>query len=71
MKPESVLSPQPSQRRPGRPATGVGTPIQVRMQPDDLAALDRWIGDHAGRKPSRPQAIRALVSAALAGLGRR
>ena len=32
--------------RRGPPPTGKGTLIGVRVQPDDLAALDAWIADH-------------------------
>jgi len=48
----------------GRPATGRGTGVLVRLQPDQLAKLDAWIA--AQPKPvSRPEAIRAMVAAAL------
>ena len=41
----------------GRPRTGVGTLIGVRMPPDELALLDRFIAE---QKPdmSRPEALR-------------
>jgi len=48
----------------GRPKTGQGIPILVRLQPDQLAALDAWISSFP--KPvSRPQAIRAILAAGL------
>jgi hypothetical protein len=44
----------------GRPATGKGTGVLVRLQPDQLAALDAFIAAQA--KPlSRPEAIRKLM----------
>ena len=48
----------------GRPPTGVGTPIQVRLQPSDLAALDRVIAETAADEAtfSRPAAIRHILS---------
>ncbi|MGQ2941565.1 MAG: hypothetical protein ACT6Q7_14075 [Blastomonas fulva] len=46
-------------KRKGRPATGKGTPISVRLQPDQLAALDAWI-EAQGGGISRPKAIRLL-----------
>jgi len=49
---------QPKKR--GRPAIGAGTPIQVRLQPEQLAALDAWIMRQDGRRLSRPEAIRIL-----------
>jgi hypothetical protein len=48
----------------GRPAIGKGEPIQVRLQPDQLAALDTWIADQPDQ-PSRPEAVRRLLAIAL------
>jgi hypothetical protein len=48
----------------GRPATGQGTLIGVRLQPSQLAILDRWIAKQDARM-TRPKAIRALVAAGL------
>lgn len=44
----------------GRPATGKGTLIGVRLQPEQLQRLDDWIEDDGGRF-SRPEAIRKLL----------
>ncbi len=44
----------------GRPATGVGTQIQIRLQPPELAALDAHRGDQ-----TRPAAIRAILKEKL------
>lgn len=52
-------------KRRGRPATGLGTSINVRLQPDQLAALDRWIDGQDEPRPTRPEAIRQLVEVAL------
>jgi hypothetical protein len=49
----------------GRPiTTGTGQMIGVRLQHDQLAALDAWI---AGQEPSptRPEAIRHILAAFL------
>jgi hypothetical protein len=51
----------------GRPATGQGTPIQVRVADHLLSEIDRWIASHRTAR-SRPQAIRELVELAL-GVG--
>jgi len=51
----------------GRPKTGVGTPIMVRLQPDQLAALDAWIACQEEPRPSRPEAIRQILTAHLQG----
>lgn len=45
--------------RRGRPATGQGTPVLVRLQPDLLEVLDRFAGE-LGK--SRPEAMRAAFS---------
>jgi hypothetical protein len=55
---------QPLNKRPrGRPPTGKGTPIQVRVQPKLLAKLDAWVKKHKVR--SRPDAIRRMIEKAL------
>jgi len=52
--------------RRGRPATGKGVQIGVRLQPDQLAALDRWIEAQPEPRPTRPEAIRQLLAERLA-----
>jgi hypothetical protein len=60
MKRQTVIT----KKRRGPPPTGKGTLIGVRMQPDELAALDTWVvGD--GRSLTRPEAIRRLVELGL------
>lgn len=44
----------------GRPATGKGTPVVVRLQPDTLAKLDAWMVAQ-GDGPSRPEAVRRMI----------
>jgi hypothetical protein len=39
--------------------------IAVRMPPDQLAKLDRWIEKQPDPKPTRPEAIRRIVGNAL------
>jgi hypothetical protein len=51
-------------KKRGRPATGKGTLIGVRLQPPDLAAVDEWAARQADQ-PSRPEAIRRLTTAML------
>jgi hypothetical protein len=48
----------------GRPATGQGTLIGVRLQPAHLKALDAWI---AKQSPpvTRPEAIRGMMETVL------
>jgi len=49
----------------GRPRTGIGTPIMVRLQEGDLTQLDAWIATQPDQ-PSRPEAIRRLIKASMA-----
>ena len=51
-------------KKRGRPATGIGTPITVRLRDDHLIALDTWIAEQPD-KPSRPEAIRRLIKAGV------
>ena len=46
----------------GRPRTGIGTPVMVRLQPDILAKVDAWAEKHGAK---RPEAIRAMIEAAV------
>jgi metal-responsive CopG/Arc/MetJ family transcriptional regulator len=48
----------------GRPATGKGTPILVRLQPDQLEALDSWIAEQP-EKLTRAEAIRRILRKAI------
>jgi len=54
---------QPKKRR-GPSPTGKGVPVQVRLQPSHLVALDAWI---AKQHPpvTRPEAIRAMMETVL------
>ena len=48
----------------GRPATGQGMLIGVRLQPSQLAALDSWITKQDS-PVTRPEAIRAMMETIL------
>lgn len=37
----------------------------LRLQPDQLGALDRWIADQGEPTPSRPEAVRMILRAAI------
>jgi hypothetical protein len=54
---------QPQKRR-GPVPTGKGHPVQVRLQPGLLGALDEWIARQREHR-SRPEAIRELLERAL------
>ncbi len=47
----------------GRPPINA-TPLTVRLEPASLARLDRWREEQPDR-PSRPEAIRRLISEAF------
>ena len=53
-----------NKRGRGRPPVG-STPINLRLAPDQLAALDAWI-DRQTSPLSRPEAVRQLMMAQLA-----
>jgi hypothetical protein len=52
-------------KKMGRPATGIGYPVTVRLDSHLLAMLDAWATDTASPPPSRPEAIRRLLYKAL------
>lgn len=55
-------------KRRGRPATGKGELIGVRLHPPLIVWLDDWIEKHAaqtGEALTRPEAIRRLLEDAL------
>ena len=51
-------------KKRGRPATGRGDLVGVRIQPEQLAALDAWCAAQPDPKPSRPEAIRKILDRA-------
>jgi metal-responsive CopG/Arc/MetJ family transcriptional regulator len=53
-----------------RRAEQPGTLVGVRLQPDALSELDAWVAEQAGRKPTRPEAIRRLIKLGLAAAAR-
>jgi hypothetical protein len=56
-------------KKRGRPSTGGRQAgIMVRLTPPDLATLDAWIAKQP-KSVSRPEAIRAMMRAALELMG--
>lgn len=47
-------------RKRGPKPTGKGTLVGVRLQPDQILALDKWIGNQE-EDVSRPEAVRRLM----------
>ena len=52
-------------KKMGRPPTGIGRTIGLRLYPDMERELDAWIADQPDPKPSKPEAIRRLLGVAL------
>jgi hypothetical protein len=52
----------------GRPKTGIGPVIGVRLYPEMEGQLDAWI-ERQNDSPSRPEAIRRLVQLGLTASG--
>lgn len=51
---------QPKNRKRGRPPSGLGTPVQVRLKDEQLAAIDAWRRGQPDL-PNRPEALRRLA----------
>ena len=52
-------------KKMGRPPTGIGPAIGLRLYPDLEADLDAWIARQPDPKPSKPEAIRRLLKMAI------
>lgn len=52
-------------KRRGRPATGQEPMLNFRAPPELTARIDAWIAGHIEPRPSRPEAIRRLLSLGL------
>lgn len=53
-------------KRPrGRPRTGIGRVLSLRLYPEQEAALNAWIARQPDPKPSRADALRRLVEKGL------
>ena len=57
-------------KKRGPPPTGKGAPVMVRLQPNQMAALDTWIVEQDDA-PSRPEAMRRLFELGLKHAPRR
>lgn len=53
----------------GRPSTGIGKPVGLRLYPDLECAVDAAIEAQPDPKPSRPDMIRTLLAEALRARG--
>lgn len=50
---------------PGKLGKAGAMSLQVRVDPQLLESIDRWIAHHAEPRPSRPEAIRHLLLKSL------
>jgi hypothetical protein len=57
-------------RKRGRPRTGIGKPLGLRLYPDLEKKLDDWASRQPDM-PGRPEAIRRLLERALGGSAKR
>src|SRR5579862_4258892 len=51
-------------RRRGRPRTGIGKPVGLRLYPELERRIDAWASEQSDN-PGRPEAIRRLIELAL------
>jgi len=54
----------------GRPPTGIGKPVGLRLYPELERRVDQWASNQPD-KPGRPEAIRRLIEFALSGKTKR
>jgi hypothetical protein len=50
----------------GRPRTGIGQAVLVRLSPLQMARLDDWMAEQEFPPSSRPEAVRRLMERGLA-----
>ena len=56
-------------KKRGRPSTGIGSNVGLRLYPELETALDAYVAAQPEPRPSRPEAIRYLLRDSLIGLG--
>jgi hypothetical protein len=61
----SIADNRKKNRGRGRPRTGIGKPVGLRLYPDLERRVDDWASKQSD-KPGRPEAIRRLLGLALA-----
>jgi hypothetical protein len=54
----------------GRPRTGIGKPVGLRLYPELERRVDQWASRQPD-KPGRPEAIRRLIEIALTAKSKR
>jgi hypothetical protein len=61
----SIVDNKKKKRGRGRPRTGIGKPVGLRLYPELEQQIDTWASKQPDR-PGRPEAIRRLIEFALA-----
>jgi hypothetical protein len=54
-----------NKKKRGRPPTGIGPAVGLRLYPDLEARLDAWIAKQSEPDLGRPEAIRRILDQAL------
>lgn len=67
LKGEGGAIAEDKKKKIGRPATGIGPNVGLRLYPEMDAAIEAWIAEQPEPKPSKPEAIRRLVALGLEG----
>jgi hypothetical protein len=60
----SSIADNKKKRGRGRPRTGIGKPVGLRLYPELERRIDVWAANQTD-KPGRPEAIRRLIEIAL------
>lgn len=64
---KSIAVIKKSAKKRGRPATGIGPAVGLRLYADQETDLDAWIAEQNEPDLGRPEAIRRLLAIALKG----
>lgn len=60
-----VKSISASEKKRGRPTTGLSKPIGLRLYPEQSAAVEEWIAAQPEPRPTLTESIRRLVELGL------
>ena len=61
----AAMSISDSNKKRGRPTTGIGKAIGLRLYPDLESRIDAWIKKQREPRPSKPEAIRQILEIGL------
>jgi hypothetical protein len=66
----AAMSISDSNKKRGRPTTGIGKAIGLRLYPDLESRIDAWIKKQREPRPSKPEAIRQILEIGLKAKGK-